>query len=158
MIVFEGQHNQISGNSMTDTGRGFPEAGGFGVILDGADDNLVYRNVMVDGKGPAIFVTSLESQGTSDGNTVSYNVARSRLSDGILVNSNASATILNHNTVNGNGYDGIQIDAPGTIVTGNTANANHNLGIEAVPTVIDGGKNRASGNGDPAQCLNVVCN
>jgi hypothetical protein len=39
----------------------------------------------------------------------------------------------------------------------NTANRNHDLGIEAVPGVIDGGGNKASGNGNPAQCLNVVC-
>ena len=30
-------------------------------------------------------------------------------------------------------------------------------GIEAVPGVTDGGGNRASGNGQPAQCLGVVC-
>jgi hypothetical protein len=26
-----------------------------------------------------------------------------------------------------------------------------------VPDVIDGGGNRASGNGDPRQCTNIVC-
>jgi hypothetical protein len=31
------------------------------------------------------------------------------------------------------------------------------LGIEAVAGVIDGGGNRAFGNGDPRQCLIVVC-
>jgi hypothetical protein len=42
-------------------------------------------------------------------------------------------------------------------VTVNTANDNTDLGIEAVPGVIDGGGNKASGNGNPAQCLNVRC-
>jgi hypothetical protein len=44
-----------------------------------------------------------------------------------------------------------------TTLTKNTANDNGDLGIEAVPGVIDGGGNRARGNGNPAQCLNVSC-
>jgi hypothetical protein len=31
------------------------------------------------------------------------------------------------------------------------------LGIEAVAGVLDGGGNRALGNGNPLQCLKVVC-
>jgi hypothetical protein len=42
-------------------------------------------------------------------------------------------------------------------VSRNTANDNGNLGIEAEPTVIDGGGNRASGNGNPLQCVSVRC-
>ena len=37
------------------------------------------------------------------------------------------------------------------------ANHNHDLGIEAVPGVIDGGGNHAAGNGNPAQCINIDC-
>jgi hypothetical protein len=40
---------------------------------------------------------------------------------------------------------------------GNTANDNLDHGIEAVPGVVDGGGNTASGNGNPTQCLNVAC-
>ena len=46
------------------------------------------------------------------------------------------------------GDDGIDVRAPGTTVTRNIANDNHNLGISAVPGVIDGGGNQAAGNGD----------
>ena len=53
--------------------------------------------------------------------------------------------------------DGIDVDAPGTVVRSNTANDNGDLGIEAVDGVIDGGGNRASGNANPLQCFNVVC-
>ena len=53
--------------------------------------------------------------------------------------------------------DGIDVEAPGTFLSGNRANRNADLGIEAVPGVIDLGGNRASGNGNPLQCLNVVC-
>lgn len=49
------------------------------------------------------------------------------------------------------------IEAPSTTVTRNTARHNRDLGIDAAPGVIDGGGNRASGNGNPDQCTNVVC-
>ena len=42
-------------------------------------------------------------------------------------------------------------------MTRNTANDNRDLGIEAVPGVIDGGGNRASGNGNVLQCTSVAC-
>jgi len=41
---------------------------------------------------------------------------------------------------------------------GNVANNNGGFGIVAVPGVIDGGGNRAAGNGNPLQCTNVFCN
>jgi hypothetical protein len=49
------------------------------------------------------------------------------------------------------------VTAPGTTVTRNVANANRALGIFAVPGVVDGGGNRAAGNGDPAKCVGISC-
>ena len=158
VILFEANANLINDNSVKGTGLfGFPDAGGFGLILDGADDNVVLRNDVTGGNGPAIFVTSLESQGTSDRNVISHDVVNSRFSDGILVNGDATATLLEHNTAVDNGHDGIEVAAAGTTVTRNTADFNHDLGIEAVLGVIDGGGNRARGNGNPLQCTNVAC-
>ena len=68
---------------------------------------------MSGGKGPGIFVTTLESAGTSDRNVVSHNVANSRLSDGVLVDAGANGTLLERNTATGNGDDGIDVDAVG---------------------------------------------
>jgi parallel beta-helix repeat protein len=99
----------------------------------------------------------LEAPAAPDRNVVSHNVANSKVSDGILVNGDATATLLERNTADGNGDDGIDVDAAGTTVTANTANHNQDLGIEAVFGVIDGGGNKASGNGNPAQCTNVTC-
>jgi parallel beta-helix repeat protein len=157
VLLIESRRTQVSGNTIHQAGIGFAEAGGFGILLDGADDNLLQRNALSDGKGPAIFVTTLESQGTSDDNVVSDNVANSNLGDGILVDNAATATLLERNTANQNRHDGIQIGAPGTTVTGNTANYNGNYGIEAVPGVIDGGGNMARGNGNALQCTNLTC-
>lgn len=157
ILLGESRRTRVSDNSVTKAGVGFPEAGGFGILLDGASDNVLQRNSLSGGKGPGIFVTSLESLRTSDRNVVVYNVVDSGLGSGILVNNSANATLLEHNTANRNGDDGIHVDAAGTTVTRNAANDNLDLGIEAVPGVIDGGGNTASGNGNPAQCVNVVC-
>ena len=124
---------------------------------DGSDDSTVDRNVVVGGRGPAIFVTSLDTTEISDRNVISRNVANSTLSDAILVNADATDTLIQRNSADGNGEDGIKVDTTGTTLSRNSANRNHDLGIEAVPGVIDGGGNHAFGNGNPAQCVNIAC-
>jgi parallel beta-helix repeat protein len=90
-------------------------------------------------------------------NDVSFNGA-----DGITVGQSFTVgqttdTLVQRNRADANGDDGIDTSEPSTTLTANRANRNFDLGIEAVPGVIDGGRNRARGNGNPAQCLNVVC-
>jgi len=158
IIGTEVHDNLISRNTVVRTGFfGFPDTGGFGIILDGADRNTLNGNLVTGGRGPAIFVTSLDAPTASEHNVVTRNIANSKLSDGILVNENASATLLELNTASRSGDDGIDVDAVGTTLTRNTANHNHDLGIEAVAGVTDGGGNRAAGNGNPLQCTNVFC-
>ncbi|HEU4755165.1 MAG TPA: right-handed parallel beta-helix repeat-containing protein [Agromyces sp.] len=157
VLLIEAVGNEVSHNTITDTGSADPEVGGFGILFDGSDDNLVVGNVVTGARGPAIWVTTLESSGTSDGNVISGNrVANSHL-EAIWVDSTATNTELNKNRSNGNALDGFTIDAPSTTLTHNTANDNGDLGIDAVSGVIDGGGNRASGNGDPAECTNITC-
>jgi large repetitive protein len=149
---------QITGNIVKRSGFfGAPDTGGFGILLDGSANSAVERNVVVDGRGPAIFVTTLDAPGTSDRTVISRNIANSRLADGILVNADAAETLIQRNRADRNGRDGIKVDATGTTLSRNSANRNHDLGIEAVPGVIDDGGNRAFGNGDPAQCVNIAC-
>jgi hypothetical protein len=64
---------------------------------------------------------------------------------------------VTRNTASGNSNSGIKLYEPGAYVARNTANNNGEWGIEAVPGTVDGGGNRASGNTEPAQCLNVAC-
>lgn len=78
------------------------------------------------------------------------------LADGLLVSADATRTVLLQNTATQNQNDGIHVLSPSTFIFGNVANENGNYGIEAVPGVISA-RNHASGNGNPAQCLNVVC-
>jgi hypothetical protein len=77
--------------------------------------------------------------------------------DGIRVEPQASGTLVERNLSSRHGDDGIDVDSKATTVTANVANDNADLGIEAVPGVKDGGGNQASGNGNPAQCVGVVC-
>jgi nitrous oxidase accessory protein NosD len=128
----------------------------FGIILDGAVRTRLERNI-VTAPGPAIIVTRLEAAVAPQDTIVSGNHVTSKFSDGILVDSGATGTLLVRNLAIRSGDDGIDVDAPATTLTRNIANHNHDLGIEAVPGVIDGGGNHAAGNGNPAQCINIDC-
>jgi large repetitive protein len=155
ILVGDASDNLIRHNLVIGAGGG--EAGGFGIVLDGAVRTTVDRNIFTGGLGPAIFVTRLEAAAPSRDTVVSRNFVNSRRSDGILVDNGATGTLLIRNRAIRNGDDGIDVDAPATTVTRNIANHNHDLGIEAVPGVIDGGGNHAAGNGNPAQCINIDC-
>ena len=84
-------------------------------------------------------------------------MANNRPGDGVFVEAGSNRTVVVDTLATGNGDDGIQVDDPGTRLVDNTANDNDDLGIEAVAGVTDGGGNTATGNGNPAQCLNVQC-
>ena len=126
----------------------------FGIgVADGSDGNLVEKNSVsaTDAFGIAVFSTS------TDNRVEKNSVLGTRLGDGIVVAADSSGTRITKNVANGNADDGIDVDDPATTVTENTANDNADLGIEAVPGTTDGGGNRASGNGNPAQCTGVSC-
>jgi hypothetical protein len=93
----------------------------------------------------------------SDGNVFRENVWFGSPGDGLVVTAAAHGTRLIDNLAVGNADDGFDVQAPGTMLRGNTADQNGDLGIEAVPGVVDGGGNHASGNGNPLQCTNVFC-
>ncbi len=137
---------------------GGDDRGGFGVLLDGSVGSTVKQNIIrATGPGPGIYVAHLDAPTPPSDNRVIRNVTTSKNNDGILVDPDAAGTVLARNLAVHSGVDGIDVRAPGTTVTRNTANDNHDLGISAVPGVIDGGGNRAAGNGNPAQCTNIAC-
>jgi len=146
------RHNIVTGSGAPET-----EAGGFGIILDGAVRNTVEKNVFTGGRGPAMLVVQWESPTPPTDNALLRNTANSKFDDGIFVDAPAIGTRVERNVAYRSGGDGIDIDAAGTTVQRNLAFGNAELGIEAVAGVIDAGGNRAFGNGDRAQCLNVVC-
>lgn len=96
----------------------------------------------------------------SDGTTLTSNLlidAHSPRADGLLVDALSTGTRLVANKAHGFTDDGIDVDAPGTYIWRNRADDNGDLGIEAVAGVVDGGLNRARGNGNPLQCTGVAC-
>jgi hypothetical protein len=168
----------IAGNLLDGAGQGFGALyvrGNRSTIRDNVgstigvegDRNLVVAN-QTEG---AFFDTPIEVAG-GDRNVVRRNSAtgaRADVGPVIWVGAAASRTTLARNTASaarsGNESmggpfaigDGIRVEAPGTLIRANTATDNDALGINAVDGVIDGGDNHASGNGDPRQCVGVVC-
>jgi parallel beta-helix repeat protein len=120
------------------------------LALSGSDDNLIRDNAVPSGYD-GIHVSG------GEGNVIRSNSVGPVASDGIRIEVGSMETVIADNVASNNRDDGIDIAAAGALVRRNVANDNGDLGIEAVGSVIDGGGNRASGNGNPLQCLNVFC-
>jgi hypothetical protein len=126
----------------------------------------------------AVDADAVDSRGT--GTTVVANTVRHSFDDGIDVN--GAVSVIDGNNVASSGHDGIDIDSQGSTVQNNVSNSNGDdgigvgrnarnvllrnnitninadLGIQPIAgTAIDGGGNRAAGNGDARQCVRVVC-
>jgi parallel beta-helix repeat protein len=86
---------------------------------------------------------------------VSRNEVFGNSGDGIF-SRDSIVGLIDRNVVSRNGDDGIDVHDSHTKVVRNVAYSNGDYGIESVPGA-DGGGNRAWDNGNPAQCLNVVC-
>ncbi len=65
--------------------------------------------------------------------------------------------LIEGNTANDNLGDGIAVGGGGHTIADNAAYNNAAFGITAAEGNIDGGGNTASGNGEPLQCVGVVC-
>ena len=144
-----GNRNVIAGNrSLRDEG---------GVMIERGHGNLVTRNVVVRARFNGIRI-GFEGSGlrTTD-NVVRRNVVRGSRGDAFVVAALDRRSILGGNVAIAGGGDGFDIDSPTAKLRNNRAIRNADLGIEAVFGVIDGGGNKASGNGNPAQCTNIVC-
>ena len=124
----------------------------FGIfVADGSSGNRVERNTVTGTAGAGLATFSATSGTTFAQNTVTGGGA-----DGLQVGADTVGTVVSQNTLSFNAADGI--DAAGmTTLTKNTAISNGALGIRAVAPVTDGGGNKAALNGDPAQCVGVIC-
>ena len=122
---------------------------GFGFLRN---NTRIVRNESTDNGDVGILVAEESLDSTLLGN----HVRRSGV-DGIFVSADSANITLDRNRAYDNADDGIDVDGPGNTLTRNSAFRNFDLGIEAVPGTIDGGKNKARHNGNPAQCLNVSC-
>jgi parallel beta-helix repeat protein len=140
-------HNYVAKNRVRDN----PEDG---IILQGDGNKIVDNRVVRNSIGVTIF----QKPARAVGNVVARNHVRRGPRGGIYVDSVPERTVIKRNHVFRTGRHGILIGNPTTIVTRNEARYNDDLGIKAVKGVIDGGGNRASGNGNRRQCVNISCN
>ena len=157
-VILDGDRNKVTRNHVVDTTGGC-EGCGFGISFEGGRGNLIASNT-VDGtqtEAGIRFAAFEPDTPPAVDNTARLNVVRGGGTDGILVESTATGTLLEGNAASDNEDDGIDVESPTTALTANRANRNGDLGIEAVPGVTDGGGNTASGNGNPLQCTNVFC-
>ena len=156
-----GDGSVIARNHVSDLAAGPPdEPGGVGIWVGGGDGVVVEHNVVERAERAGIFLSQCpaELEGClGPANTVVRNNQLRDNADGIFVWSSAEDTLLVANHAVGSEDDGIDVDSAATTLTSNHAVQNGDLGIEAVVGVTDGGRNKAHGNGNPAQCTNVDC-
>lgn len=144
-IALSGQGNVVTGNRISGARNS--------IRLFYGDDTLISRNVLSDG----VFGILAGGDGTRiTRNLVVDHGGSTGYGFGISVDETATRAEVERNTANRNGT-GIIVASPDTVVTRNIANFNAELGIDAVPGTVDGGGNRARGNGNPAQCVNIDC-
>jgi hypothetical protein len=140
------------------------------IYLFDVTDSVVSKNKM-NGDGIVLDQTPDQTPqqpiGPIDDNQIVGNTVSQARSDGFevpgpqsflgLAVSGARRTLVRGNVVRESGGDGINNGAPSSTLARNKADNNADLGIESVAGVVDGGGNRARGNGDPRECVNVVC-
>lgn len=149
VIVSPGNRNLIVRN------HSFRDGGGIGI--DKGKRNVVIRNDIVRPRKTGISLGfRLDAIGGSR-NTVRRNQVRGTGFDGFLVTPKDDHSVLRRNVAKGAGDDGFDVESPSATLTGNLAVANADLGIAAMPGVIDGGGNVARRNGDPRQCSHISC-
>jgi parallel beta-helix repeat protein len=169
-ILMGGRDNRVTrnrlvrnGSGMSLSGRGNVVAhnrisrGHDGIRVEKGRGTLVADNLIVDTRRWGITLGIHEPFIGGAHNVVRGNIVRRSRVDGIVVVKKEHNSVLAGNLVIGSRDDGFDVDSNTTTLTGNRARRNGDLGIEAVFGVIDGGANRASGNGDPRQCVNVTC-
>jgi parallel beta-helix repeat protein len=149
-IIVNGNRNVIAGNRA--------RRNGVGIGIEKGRGNVVARNVVVDARFQGIYLGIRQPPIGGDHNVVRRNRVRGSVDDGFAVRQKDDHSLLRRNIARGNGDDGFDVESTSTKLTGNRAVRNADLGIEAVPGVIDGGGNIAHNNGDPRQCVHIACN
>lgn len=148
LLLLDADATRIERNVLTHNGAGID-------LQMGSSNNRVARNSVLDNARDGISLRPFPS--ANDGNELLHNVVSRNGGNGILIRSDNAGNLVRENLTNRNGGDGIHVYGPANTLTRNSASRNGDLGIEAVPGVIDGGGNHAEDNGNPIQCVSVVC-
>lgn len=92
----------------------------------------------------------------ADSNTIERTASLGNGQDGILVETGSADNVLEKNVASGNAVDGFKIDDATTTLTKNEAYTNAGDGIDPTGGAIDGGGNKARGNGG-TQGAGIAC-
>ena len=153
-----GSGDRIAENSITGSEVGiWSEATATGMLIE--------DNVIDDATELGIQVTFSDIGAPAQHLAIKGNRVTGSGDDGILAEENPAQLTLESNLVRGSADDGIEArpsgssEAPATpaIITANSTWENGDWGIIAASPASDGGANRAWSNGQPGQCLNIVC-
>jgi len=128
-----------------------------GIKIEKGHGNLLAHNLVAHARHAGIRLGIKHPFIGGAHNVLRRNRVRDSGVDGYLVGKKDRHSLLKHNVAKGSGDDGFDIESGSTTLTRNRAVNNGDLGIAAVLGVNDGGGNRAHGNGNPLQCVNVVC-
>jgi parallel beta-helix repeat protein len=155
-----GNANTITDNQIADT-SGCKKGCGYGISVEAGAGNLIAQNDIRRTLRDGIRIDAFFPEFPTVDNVVRDNVVGDATVDGLSIGTEgpgtASATLIERNVATDSGDDGFDIRRPAATLIANTATDNFDLGIEAVPGVVDGGGNMASGNGNQLQCANVFC-
>lgn len=159
-IIISGSYNTITNNHVIGA-VGCPDGCGFGISLEGGPGNLIARNevrrTLRDGIRIGAFQPELPTVDTIVSDNHVSNAAVDAYSVATEGERTVGPTLFRRNTAIASGDDGFDVRIPASKLTSNLAVRNGDLGIEAVPGVLDGGHNRAFANGNPLQCVNIAC-
>jgi parallel beta-helix repeat protein len=157
-ILAAGDSNLISRNSVANPAA-CPDGCGIGISFEGGNNNVIERNFVTG--SPVLGIRVDTFGGQADHNTIRKNFVRATGRDGIGIGTenadSVTSTLVKGNIVTQSTDDGIDVEVASTRLKDNLLVHNRDLGIEAVPGVIDGGGNLAAGNGNALQCTNVRC-
>ena len=123
------------------------------ILIVDSDGNRILRNRVIRGRDRGVEITE-----GSDDTLIKRNILI-RNEDGVLVPASmvGNGTRIIRNVARRSEEDGIEVDIADAAIGRNLVVNNADWGIEAEPGVTDLGGNRAAGNGEGPQCLNVAC-
>jgi hypothetical protein len=149
ILVAPGSHNVVAGNRVS----GAVDS----IAVEDGNGNLVARNLVLDARKTGIRLAITHPSLGGANNIVRRNRVTASGGDGFHVYEKDRHSLLQSNIAIGSGDDGFDIESRSTKLTNNNATRDNDLGFEAVRGVADGGGNGARHNGDPRQCINIVC-
>ena len=149
ILAANGNHNVILRNRIS--------GGGDGIGVENGRGNLVARNVLRGVAGNGIYLGLSDPPIGGARNVIRRNVVVESDKDAYLVHGPDHRSVLAYNVAKRAGDDGFDIGSRSATLRGNRSFGAHDLGIEAVRGVDDGGGNSAQGSGDPRGCTNISC-